>query len=96
MLEYTFKNKVRLTKSVICSKYFVHFGDGMWILLYSWAWSFKLMMSLVNVSLKFQMLISEICQYFLLKNMRSFSHFFSKKYLCIWLYSRKTLNKLTS
>ena len=32
----------------------------------------KLTMSLVNVSLKFQTLISEICHYFLLKNVRSF------------------------
>ena len=32
----------------------------------------KLTMSLVNVSLKFQTLISNICQYFLLKNVRSF------------------------
>ena len=32
----------------------------------------KLTTSLVNVSLKFQTLISEICQYFLLKNVRSF------------------------
>ena len=43
----------------------------------------KLMMSLVNVSLKFQTLISEICQYFLLE--KCFSHFFNKKYQCIWL-----------
>ena len=45
----------------------------------------KLMTSLVNISLKFQMLISEIHQYFLLKNCEkllqcnSFSHFFQKK-----------------
>ena len=51
----------------------------------------KLTMSLVNVSLKFQTLISEIRQYFLLKKCekllqcKSFSHFFSKKYQCIWL-----------
>ena len=62
----------------------------------------KLTMSLVNVSLKFQTLISEIRQYFFLKicekllQCKSFSHFFNKKYQCIWLYSRKTLNKLTS
>ena len=41
--------------------------------------------SLVNISLKFQTLISEICQYFLFKNCekflqcKSFSHFFNKK-----------------
>ena len=51
----------------------------------------KLMMSLVNVSLKFQTAISNICQYFLLKKCekllqrKSFSHFFNKKYQCIWL-----------
>ena len=38
----------------------------------------KLTMSLVNVMLKFQMLVSEIHQYFLLKN------FFNKKYQCLW------------
>ena len=51
----------------------------------------KLMTSLVNVSLKFQTLIFQICQYFLLKkyqkllHCKSFSHFFNKKYQCIWL-----------
>ena len=51
----------------------------------------KLTTSLVNVSLKFQTLISEICQYFLLKKCekllqcKSFSHFFNKKYQCFWL-----------
>ena len=50
----------------------------------------KLTTSLVNVSLKFQMLISEICQYFLLKkyekllHCKSFSYFFNKKHQCIW------------
>ena len=45
----------------------------------------KLMRSLVNVSLKFQTFISQICQYFLLKNCekllrcKSFSHFSTKK-----------------
>ena len=33
----------------------------------------KLMTSLVNVSLKFQTLISEICQYFLLKTCEAFA-----------------------
>ena len=50
----------------------------------------KLTTSLVNISLKFQTLISEICQHFLLKKCekllqcKSFSHFsFSnKKYQC--------------
>ena len=51
----------------------------------------KLTTSLVNVSLKFQMLISNICQYFLVKKCekllqcKSFSHFFNKKYQCFWL-----------
>ena len=48
----------------------------------------KLTTSLVNVSLNFQKLISQICQYFLLKQSekllqcKSFSHFFNKKYHC--------------
>ena len=51
----------------------------------------KLTTSLVNDSLKFQTLISQICQYFLLKKCekllqcKSFSHFFNKKFQCIWL-----------
>ena len=59
----------------------------------------KLTTSLVNVSLNFQKLISQICQYFLLKNceklLQCFSHFFHKKFQCILLLSCKTLNKLT-
>ena len=51
----------------------------------------KLTTSLVNVSLKIQTLISDICEYFLSKKCekllqcKSFSHFFNKKYHCIWL-----------
>ena len=62
----------------------------------------KLTTSLVNETLKFQMLISQICQYFLLKkcekllHCKNFSHFFNKKYQCIWLSSHKTLNELSS
>ena len=62
----------------------------------------KLTTSLVNVSLKIQILISEMRQNFLLKKCekllqcKSFCHFFNKKYQCIWLFSHKTLNKLTS
>ena len=62
----------------------------------------KLTMLLVNVSLKFQMLISNISQYFFVETCekllqcKSFSHFYNKKYLCVWLQSHKTLNKLTS
>ena len=57
-----------------------------------WAQLFKkITASLVNETLKFQMLISQICQYFLLKKCekflqcKSFSHFFNKKYQCFWL-----------
>ena len=62
----------------------------------------KLTTSLANETLKFQTLISQICQYFLLKKCekllqcKSFSHFVNKKYQCIWLKSCKTLNELTS
>ena len=51
----------------------------------------KLTTSLVTDLLKFQTLISQICQYFLLKKCekllqcKSFSHFFNKKFQCIWL-----------
>ena len=51
----------------------------------------KLTMSLVNETLKFQTLISQICQYFLLKKCekllqcKSFSHFIDKKFQYIWL-----------
>ena len=51
----------------------------------------KLTTLLVNVSLKFQTLISRICQYFLLKKCekllqcKSFSHFSNKKYQCFRL-----------
>ena len=50
----------------------------------------KLTTSLVNETLKFQTLISQICQYFLLKKCekllqcKSFSHFYNQKYQCIW------------
>ena len=46
----------------------------------------KLTTSLINETLKFQMLISQICQYFLLKNFekllqcKSFSHFSTKNF----------------
>ena len=62
----------------------------------------KLTTSLVNFLLKFPTLISHICQYFLSKkcekllHCKSFSHFFNKKYQCIWLQSCNTLNELTS
>ena len=47
----------------------------------------KLTTSLVNVSLNFQKLISQICQCFLLKKCEKLlhSHFFNKKFQCIWL-----------
>ena len=62
----------------------------------------KLTMSLVNVLLKFQTLITQTRQYFLLKKCekllqcKSFSHFFIKKYQCLRLQSHKTLYELTS
>ena len=51
----------------------------------------KLTTSLVNVSLKFQTLISNICQYFLLQNVRSFcsakaSLIFSTKNISVFGY----------
>ena len=59
----------------------------------------KLTTSLVNVSLKFQTLISEICQYFLLKKCEkllqcnSFSHFFNKN---ISVFGYRIIKHLTS
>ena len=49
----------------------------------------KLTTSLINVLLKFQTLISDLCQYFSLKKCgkilqcKSFSHFINTKYQCI-------------
>ena len=51
----------------------------------------KLTTSLVNISLKFKTLISEICQYFLLKNVRSFRS--AKASL---IYSTKTISVLSN
>ena len=57
----------------------------MLVMLTFWPGFSKLRMSLVNVSLNFQMLISRFCQYFLLKKCekllqcKSFSHFFQQK-----------------
>ena len=54
---------------------------------------------LVNETLKFQTIISQICQYFLLKKCekllqcKSFSHFFNKKYQ---RFSYKVVKHLTS
>ena len=45
----------------------------------------KLTTSLVNVSVKFQMLIFQIQQIFLLKKGGKLLTFFQKKYQCIWL-----------
>ena len=59
----------------------------------------KLTTSLVNISIKFQTLISEICQYFLLKECekllqcKSFSHFFNKN---IGAFGYKVVKHLTS
>ena len=59
----------------------------------------KLTMSLVNETLKFQALISEICQYFLLKNVKSFGNakaflVFSTKNISVFIY--KVVKHLTS
>ena len=60
----------------------------------------KLTTSLVNVSLKFQMLISQICQYFLLKKCEEFlhcksvSHFFKKKFSVFGYKNAKHLTSL--
>ena len=65
----------------------------------SWPDCSKLTMSLVNISLKFQTLISEICQYFLLKkcekllHCKSFSHFFNKN---ISVFGYKIVKHLVS
>ena len=62
----------------------------------------KLTTSLVNISLKFQTLISEVCQYFLLKKCekllqcKSFSHFSTKNVSVFGYKVVKTLNELTS
>ena len=59
----------------------------------------KLTTSLVKVSLKFQMLISQICQYFLFKkcekllHCKSLSHFFNKN---ISVFGYKVVKHLTS
>ena len=64
------KNNEKIFKTVVCCSP----GPG----------CSKLTTSLVNVSLKFQTLISKICQYFLLKkcekllHCKSFSHFSTK------------------
>ena len=44
----------------------------------------KLRTSLVNIFLKFQKLIFQIRQYFLLKKCEKLLSFFNKKYQCIW------------
>ena len=61
--------------------------------LEDWAGCSKLAMSLVNVSLNFQKLVSQICQYFLLKNVRSFLIFSAKNFS---VFGYKVLKHLTS
>ena len=59
----------------------------------------KLKMSLINVSLKFQTLLSDICQYFLSKkckkllHCKSCSHVFNKKKFSVFGY--KVVKHLT-
>ena len=54
----------------------------------------------VNVSLNFQKLVSQICQYFLLKKCekllqcKSFSHFFNKKFFSV--FGHKVIKHLMS
>ena len=77
-------------KPAISSKPFTDFGLQLYIVKTSGSGCSKLTTSLVNDSLNFQKLISQICQYFLLKkcekllHCKSFSHFFNKKFQCIW------------
>ena len=94
----------------VINKYFMPYGDNshkydsnmLWMTqCYIAKWPgpscSKLTMSLVHVSLKFQMYISNIGQYFLSRKCeKSFSNFFSKKYQCTWLLRHKTFYKLTS
>ena len=54
----------------------------------------KLTMSLVNVSLKFQTLISNVCQYFLLKKCEKLLSFFSTKNISVFGY--EVVKHLTS
>ena len=72
-----------------------------WLLLYKTGpGCSKLTMWLVNVSLKFQTLISQICQYFLLEKWdkllqcKSFSHCFKKKKFSVFGY--KVIKHLAS
>ena len=66
---------------------------------FSWAGCSKLKIALVNISLKFQTLISNITPIFLLKKCekllqcKSFSHFFNKN---IRVFSNKVVKHLTS
>ena len=66
-------------------------GTASWLAMQPGPGCSKLMTSLVNETLKFQTLISQICQYFLLKKCekllqcKNFSHYFNKKFHCIWL-----------
>ena len=61
--------------------------------MFPWPGCPKLKTTLVNVLLKFQTLISQIFQYFLLKKCEKLLHciakasliFFNKKFQCIWL-----------
>ena len=77
----------------------MRFVDGILQISLSGPGCSKLTTSLVNVSLKFQMLISEICQYFLLKKCekllqcKSFSHFFNKN---ISVFGYKVVKHLMS
>ena len=94
-LVFTFKNSSK-SLSILCgSRFFGLFRkrkNSLIAELNDWAQLFETNdIVWKRLSLKFQTLISNICQYFLLKKCeklfqcKSFSHFFNKKYQCIWL-----------
>ena len=99
MLSWVEHEKSFITSGPVCYGKWVHFrrNNSSIFIFFSWPGCSKLTMSLVNVSLKFQMLISEIWKYFSLKKCeklcKSFSHFFNKK---ISVFGCKVVKHLTS
>ena len=61
-----------------------------------WPGCSKLMTSLVNVSLKFQTLISDICQYFLLEKCEKLLHSLISSTKNISVFGYKVIKHLTS
>ena len=82
MYSYTYPAQ---SPSVLVTKRILHLEVCEWFILISEPGCSKLTTSLVNVLLKLQTLISNICQYFLLKKYekllqcKSLSHFFNNK-----------------